>query len=288
MTFKIGFHVSISGGIPNSVSNALELGCTAFQIFTRNPRGWLERALVESEVESFKSAIDKSGIEKDCVAVYMPYMLNLSAPDGETYEKSIQSLTNELIRCSRLGIEYLITRLGNHFGKGKDNGIKQLVKSCESAIDNYKSRYDKKLDVTILLENGWGSNNAVGCTLEELREILDKLPSQCYGICLDTCHAFVSGYDLRTADACVKFFEKFDKIIGLDTLKLIHLNDSKGDINSRIDRHEHIGLGKIGTEGLASIINEKSVRNLPFIMEAPIDSVRDQSKELEVVLKLRT
>jgi deoxyribonuclease IV len=122
----------------------------------------------------------------------MPFLPNLSGPDGETYEKSIESFTNELIKCSILGIEYLITDLGSHLGKGKDNGIKQLVKSCESAVDKYKSIYDKKLNVTVLLENGWGSSNAMGSTLEELREILDKLPNKGYDVCLDTCHAFAS------------------------------------------------------------------------------------------------
>lgn len=182
MTFKIGFHVSIAGGIQNSVTNAVDIGCTAFQIFTRNPRGWTERAVSEIEVESFKSNLKKSGIAKDSVAGHMPHMPNLSGPDGELYEKSVNSFTNELIRCSKLGIEYLIIDLGSDTGHGKANGIKQLVKSCETGIDSFKSAYKKKFDVTILLQNGWGFINTLGCTLEGLKEILDRLPNKGYGV----------------------------------------------------------------------------------------------------------
>jgi deoxyribonuclease IV len=155
LTFKIGFHVSIAGGIQNSVTNAVDIGCTAFQIFTRNPRGWVEKSLEEHELQSFKSNLKKSGIAKDSVSVHMPHMPNLSGPDGELYEKSVNSFTNELIRTSKLGIKYLIIDLGSHRERGKENGIKQLIKSCETGIDTFKSVYNKNFDVTILLQNGW-------------------------------------------------------------------------------------------------------------------------------------
>jgi deoxyribonuclease-4 len=283
----IGFHVSIAKGIQNSVSNAVEIGCTAFQIFTRNPRGWVERKLVDTEIESFKTNLKKSGIQNNSIAVHMPYLPNLSGPDGEIYKKSLNSFTNELIRCSRLGIEYLVIHLGSHLGKGKGNGISQLIKGCEFAMDNYKSTYEKKLNVTILLENSAGQKNSIGSTIEELREILDKLPKKGYGVCLDTCHALASGYDLKSAEACEKFVDRFHNVVGFEVLKFIHLNDSKGDVGSHLDRHEHIGLGKIGIEGFKSILNMNRLRNLPVIMETPVDSVRDNSKNLEVVLKLR-
>jgi deoxyribonuclease-4 len=178
LTFKIGFHVSIAGGIQNSVTNAVDIGCTAFQIFTRNPRGWVEKSLEEHELQSFKSNLKKSGIAKDSVSVHMPHMPNLSGPDGELYEKSVNSFTNELIRTSKLGIKYLIIDLGSHRERGKENGIKQLIKSCETGIDTFKSVYNKNFDVTILLQNGWGSKNSLGTRFEELGEILDKLPNK--------------------------------------------------------------------------------------------------------------
>jgi deoxyribonuclease IV len=207
--------------------------------------------------------------------------------EKEMYQKSLKSLTNELIRSSKLGIKYLITDLGSDRGYGKENGTKQLIKSLEKAIDNYKSAYSKKLDVTILLQNGWGFINTMGSNLAELKEIMNRLPNKGYGVCLDTCHAFIAGYDIRTADGCDIFIESFDKIIGLDTLKFIHLNDSKTEIGSHVDRHEHIGLGKIGVEGLKTIINHKSLRDLPMVMQTPLDSIRNHSEELEVVLKMR-
>ena len=128
MSFRVGFHVSIAGGIQNSVSNAVNIRCTAFQIFTRNPRGWVERKLIDTEIESFRDNLKKSGIQKNSVTVHMPYLPNLSGPDNEIYEKSKISFKNELIRCSRLGIEYLVIHLGSHRGQGKNNGTKQLLK----------------------------------------------------------------------------------------------------------------------------------------------------------------
>jgi deoxyribonuclease-4 len=138
-----------------------------------------------------------------------------------------------------------------------------------------------------LLQNGWDSKNSLGTKLEGLREILEKLPSKAYCICIDTCHAFISGYDLRTRDTCNKFIEEFDKLIGLDTVKLIHLNDSKMEINSHLDSHEHIGLGKIGVEGLKTIINHESLRDLPMVMQTPFMSIEDDTEKLKDVLKLR-
>ena len=287
MIFKIGFHVSISGGIQHSVSNAVQIGCTAFQIFTRNPRGWVAKDLEKQDIELFRSNLRNSKIQSDSVAAHMPHLPNLSGPDGELYEKSVHSFTNELIRTSKLGIEYLIIDLGSDMGHGKENGIRQLTKSCERAVDNFKSTYRQKLDVTILLQNGWGLVNCMGCSLEELNDIFDRLPKKGYGICLDTCHAFISGYDLRTTDTCIKFIEKFDKIIGLDNIKFIHLNDSKTEIGSHIDRHENVGLGKIGVEGLRTIINHKSLRDLPMVMQPAFMPNEDGSEKLKSVIKLR-
>jgi deoxyribonuclease-4 len=156
LAFKIGVHTSIAGGIPNSVLRAKEIGCTAFQLFTRNPRGWLERPIAESEVESFKSNLSRSGIQKDSVAVHIPHFPKLSGPDSELYEKSVNSFTNELIRTSKLGVKYLVIDLGSDMCHGKENGIKQLIKSCEKGVDTFKSEYKKSFDVTIFTSEWLG------------------------------------------------------------------------------------------------------------------------------------
>jgi deoxyribonuclease-4 len=172
-------------------------------------------------------------------------------------------------------------------GGGPERGLEQLVTGCEHAVDNYKSTFSNNLEVIILLQNSAGHKNRVGNKLGELRETLDKLPSKGYGICLDTCHAFTAGYDLTTKEACLKFIDEFNDVVGINTLELIHLNDSKKELGSCSDRHEHIRLGNIGLEGLGCIINHDSLRDLPMIMQTPKDSLRDDRANLQVVLKLR-
>lgn len=287
MSLRVGFHVSIKGGIQNSITNALDIGCTAFQIFTRSPRQWRLPELVEADVESFKTYLKKSGIEKNSVAVHMPYLPNLAGPDGELFEKSVNSFTSELIRCSQLGIEYLVIHLGSHKDLGRDHGVNQLLKSCGQAVDNYKSSFKKNLDVTILLENSAGQKGSIGSKLEELGEILDKLSNKTYCVCLDTCHAFASGYDLRTEEACNRFINEFDKTVGLESLKFIHLNDSKHEIGTHRDRHELFGHGKIGTKGLSTIINDKKMGNVPMVMEPDFVSLEEDAKNLKLIRKLR-
>ncbi len=277
MGIKVGFHVSIAGGISNSVDNAKKLGCTAFQIFSRNPRGWAAKPLAPDDVQLFKNKLAASGIEKNSVIVHMPYLPNLSGPDGEFYKKSVETLIGEIQRCSALGIPYLVIHLGSHMGKGQASGIDQLVKAIEAAKTESAPM--------VLLENNAGQKNSIGGNFDELRMILDKLDDpKRFGVCVDTCHLFASGYDLRTNAEVDKTLEKFDNAIGLRELKFIHLNDSKGPLGSNLDRHEHIGLGSIGAEGLAAFLNHRAIRGLPVIMETPIDKKRGDEQNLKVVL----
>ena len=325
MNTKIGFHVSISGGISNSVDNALKIGCNAFQIFSRNPRGWSGKSLLKEDIENFRTKLKDSKIDTDSVFVHMPYLPNLSSSNSRLHKKSTNILMEELKRSSILGIPYIIVHLGSHGGKGTDNGIDQLVKACNIAFKNYNrspssksalgttvSKDNKKKSegrgprqnkpVTIILENSAGEKNSIGSKFDELGLILDKLKSSfrgssnrrngsnkgasSFGICLDTCHAFAAGYDLRTENGVNETLDKFSSEIGMRNLKVIHLNDSKDKLNSNRDRHEHIGLGKIGKEGFRALLNYKSVKRLPVIMETPIDSKRDNSDNLKVVLDL--
>ncbi|HET6807884.1 MAG TPA: deoxyribonuclease IV [Nitrososphaera sp.] len=283
MDVRLGFHVSIAGGISNSVNNAKKLGCTAFQIFSRNPRGWAAKPLPRDEVDSFKIRLYASGIEKTSVVVHMPYLPNLSGPPGELYERSVKTLKEEMQRCNLLGISYLVIHLGSHMGTGSNSGIDQLVNALIAA-----SAYSKaENEVVVLLENNVGQKNSIGGTLEELRLILDRLDSsKQFGVCIDTCHLYASGYDLRTKEDVNRMFDKIKAILGLREMKIVHLNDSKGGLGSNLDRHEHIGLGSIGVEGITAFVNHVAVKALPIIMETPIDKTRGDEQNLKVVLNM--
>ena len=279
----VGFHVSISGGISNSVVNATGIGCTAFQIFTRNPRGWAAKPLAPDDVETFKNRMASCGIGRTSTVVHMPYLPNLSGPSGEMYIKSVNTLTGEIQRASELGVPYLVIHLGSHLGKGLDAGLNQLV----SAVITARDRLNKSCaDVTVLLENNAGQKNSVGATFEELRVILDRLVGNGVGVCFDTCHAFASGYDLRTSEDVNKTLETFDNVVGFKELKLVHLNDSKGMLGSNLDRHEHLGLGNIGKEGIGAFLRHRVIAPLPIIMETPIDDKRDDFKNLQAFCNL--
>lgn len=260
--------------------------CGAFQIFSRNPRGWAAKPLVEDDVKNFQTKLAKSSISQDSVLVHMPYLPNLASPDGELYRKSVDTLAAEMHRCGLLGISYLVIHLGSHLGKGIENGINQLVKGCRYAIEDSVNGQKKNV-VRILLENMAGQKNSLGSKFEEIRLILDKLNDYgSFGVCLDTCHAFAAGYDLRKKEDVEKMLDHFYSSVGRKELKAIHLNDSKGDLNSKVDRHEHIGLGKIGNTGFEALLSHKSLMSLPMIMETPVDDTRRDIDNLKIVLQL--
>jgi deoxyribonuclease-4 len=271
---QIGAHVSISGSLDLAVDNAVERECNAFQIFTRNPRSWFAKDLDPVQVKKFKEKLQKSRIDRMATCAHMPYLPNLSSPDEDGYQKSIKSMTQEIERCHELGIPYLVTHLGSHKGSGEENGIRRLVGALNKVAET-------NADVIILLENTAGQKNSVGSDFTQLEEIFSKCkPSKKFGICLDTCHAFVAGYDLRTKEDVTKAIKKFDDSIGLENLKILHLNDSKGELNSNRDRHDHIGLGAIGKEGLGEIVKIMNKNNIPIVLETPIDDIRDDFENI--------
>jgi len=266
---QIGLHVSISGSIDMAVNNAVERECTAFQIFTRNPRSWFAKDLELNEAKKFKEKLKESKIDRMAICAHMPYLPNLSSPEDDGYQKSIKSMTKEIERCDKLGIPYLVTHLGSHKGSGEENGIKRLTDALNKVAET-------KADVIILLENTAGQKNSVGSNFKQLAEIFSKCkPAKKFGICLDTCHAFVAGYDLRTKDAAKKTMKEFDDTVGIENLKILHLNDSKGELNSNRDRHDHIGLGEIGKDGLGEVIKIMNKNKIPIVLETPIDERRD-------------
>ena len=278
---QVGLHVSISGSIDLSVDNATELNCSAFQIFTGNPRKWTGKQLSSIDITNFKEKLAASKIDRFATVAHMPYLPNLSSPEDELFTKSLNSLINEIKRCSKLGIPYLVAHLGSHRGAGEKKGIEKLVKAFTKAA---KETPD---DVIILLENTAGQKNSVGSDFDQLASILFQLkPSKRFGVCLDTCHAFAAGYDLRTDKAVSLTLKKFEKAIGFEHLKIIHLNDSKGEIGCNVDRHEHIGLGQIGEVGLAHVIKFANSKNIPIILETPIDEKRDNLENMKKVMDL--
>lgn len=266
---RLGCHVSIAGSVDRAVDNAVERGCTAFQLFTRNPRGWRAKELDESVVSEFKSKLGRSGIEPFSVCVHMPYLPNLASPKKDGFARSVEALKDEIRRCGRLGIPYVVTHLGSHLGTGEEDGMARLVEGLLEGVT-------VKNDVMVLLENTAGQKNSVGSDLGQLAELLGRLePAGRFGICFDTCHAFVAGYDLRTRDKVTKVFEEFDRLIGTSRLKVLHLNDAKGALDSRLDRHYHVGLGSIGEEGLGQTLKFAEKHDMLVILETPVDDVRD-------------
>ncbi|MCF3652693.1 MAG: deoxyribonuclease IV [Aigarchaeota archaeon] len=280
----LGAHVSISGSIDKAVDRAVELGCTTFQIFTRNPRGWEAKPLTKKEVEEFRRKFEERGFR--IAVAHMPYLPNISSPDKTSHKRSTKSLIQELKRSGELGLQYLVVHVGSHMGKGVDVGIKQAAEAVNTALSKVEN------DVMLLLENMAGQRNSVGSTFENIRSILDLIKDEDrVGVCLDTCHAFAAGYDLRTREAIDETLKRFDEIIGLDRLKVVHVNDSRGDLGSGIDRHEHLGMGKIGEGGFFELFHHPVIRPLPLILETPVDSrgnfATNMAKLKELYLKER-
>lgn len=276
---KVGVHVSISGSIDLAIDRALERRCDTFQIFTRNPRGWKFKDLSEDDVKNFTRKLADSGIAP--AVAHMPYLPNLASPKEDVYEKSVETLTAEVHRCGLLNIPYLVTHLGSHLGAGMALGYRRIVDAYNKVLSEVEN------DVIILSENTAGTKNSMGGTFEDIRHIIDGVEQKSrVAVCFDTCHAFAAGYELRNEKALSETLERFDEVVGLDLLKVVHLNDSKRDLGSRIDRHEHIGLGFIGEEGFKTILRNGTIRRLPLILETPVDKRRDDYGNLKKVREL--
>jgi len=277
---QIGAHVSISGSIANAITNASKRECSAFQVFTSNPRGWHAKDLTDDGITNYKNNLSQSNIDRFATVAHMPYLPNLSSPEISVYEKSIHTMIREVERCDKLGIPYLVTHLGSHKGTGEDKGIQRLVSALTEVAKTNK-------DVTILLENTAGQKNSVGSDFTQLAEIFFGLkPASRFGICIDTCHAFAAGYDLRNEKNVKDAFEKFDSEIGLKHIKIIHLNDSKGELGCHLDRHEHIGLGHIGEAGLSQVVKLANKNKIPIILETPIDERRTDFENIRKAKEL--
>lgn len=276
---KVGAHVSIAGSIDRAVDRAEKIGCDTFQIFSRNPRGWRAKAISEEVAQEFKRKLKSSGMHPP--VDHMPYLPNLATPKEDVYQKSVEALALELERCEVLGIPYLVTHLGSHLDSGKEEGLNRTAEAIIKALSAFEN------DVILLLETTSDSKNSVGGSFEDLAEIMSRVDwEDRVGACFDTCHAFVAGYELRTEEGLEETMKEFDRTIGLERMKVVHLNDSKGPIGSKLDRHEHIGLGEIGEEGFRLILNHPAVRTRPLILETPSDERRDDLGNIAKVREL--
>ena len=274
----LGAHMSISGSIDQSVDRAKDLGCTTFQIFTGNPRGWDINTLNDDITKLFIEKIKKNNYNK--IVTHMPYLPNLATSNDIIFNKSVKTLKNELIKCDKLAIPYLVTHLGSHLGKGIEVGIENVTKALRIALEEVDN------NVKILLENMAGTKNSVGSKFENIIKIIDGVDNQDkLGVCFDTCHAFAAGYELRNLEGIDNTLKNFDEIIGINKLKVIHLNDSTGEFNCNRDRHQHIGLGYIGKNGFKTFVNDSRIKHLPMILETPINNDRDDAGNLSEVKK---
>ena len=270
----VGIHVSIAGNLASSVQRAVEVGCVGtFQIFTCSPRRWTASPLDPLQAVLFKDKIS----ELEFVPfAHMPYMPNLSSPDDRFYTESVKVLVREINRCEELGVKGVVVHFGSHMGSSIENGHSRIISGCKEAI---KATSSSK--VRILLENSAGVRNSVGSKFEYVEYVLEQIGDmKRTGVCFDTCHAFACGYDLRTIESVKKTIAEFDRIIGLEKLHLIHANDSMGDLGEGKDRHEHLGLGKIGQSGFKSLFSNESIKGIPLILETPTDGRRGDKQNV--------
>lgn len=275
---KLGLHLSIAGAIDNAVDRAVEKGCNTLQMFSRNPRGWNSRKLDLAEIESFKAKAREHEIWP--IFVHTPYLVNLASPKNGVYHNSSQVLKDELLRAAQLGVPFVVTHLGSHLGHGKKQGFNRLVDAINDSLSTVEN------DVVLLLENTAGTKNSMGSSFEDIKTIVSRIEDRArIGVCFDTCHAFAAGYDLISRGAVEHTIQRFAEVVGLEHVKLVHLNDSKGSLGSRVDRHEHIGVGKIGGRGFGNILRS-GLEQLPLILETPIDSRRSDIQNLRKVREL--
>jgi deoxyribonuclease-4 len=266
----LGAHVSIAGGIEKSLLRGYDLGCSTIQIFTKNSRGWREKQLEKSEIDNFHKTKKKTGI--DPVISHCSYLINLASPENETFRKSINAMLCEMERCELLGISYLVIHPGSHRDSGELPGIEKIADSI-----NLIHQKTAGFMVKILLETTAGQGTSLGYKLEHITKIIERTAEKSrIGFCLDTCHAFAAGYELRTKYSYGKLFKDIEETTGMERLMAIHLNDSKNDCGTRVDRHEHIGQGLIGEQPFRWIMNDERLKNIPKIIETPKSTKKDR------------
>lgn len=271
-SLEFGSHVSASGGVDLSIPRAAALEMTACQIFTKNERQWNAKPLDPGVIDRFKSNWQDAGLKQ--VVAHDSYLINVASPDEALWARSKAALMHELERCDQLGVPYLVSHPGAHVGSGVEAGIERVAKAI-----NEIHRETPEGRAIVLIETTAGQGTALGRTFEEIALIIAHLDDKSrIGVCLDTCHIFAAGYDIRDQASYDETMARFDEVIGLDRLKCIHLNDSQKGLGSRVDRHAHIGQGEIGAAGFGFIVNDPRLAGLPGILETPKENDDEEDK----------
>jgi deoxyribonuclease-4 len=273
---RLGFHISIAGGFKQVVERAQKRQCETIQLFSRNPRGWKYKPLDEDDIVVFKREVQRERISP--VFVHMPYLPNLASADSSLFERSVDSLIEDLKRSEKIDARFLIMHVGS--SENEEKGIRRMADGINRAFSRAKNK------VILILENTAGSGNELGYTFRQIKEIIDGVDQEKrMGVVFDTAHGFEAGYDMRTEEGVNTTIEECDRFIGLDRLYLIHLNDSKTTLGSRKDRHWHIAKGEIGN-GMKYILHHPALQEKPFIMETPRDDLKEDLMNMRMVKKL--
>jgi len=259
----LGAHTSIAGGLERALERGRVAGCKVVQIFTGSSRQWRSPRIGPREIEAFREAQKRTAVQP--IAIHTHYLINLASTRPEVFERSLDALANELERTGLLGIPYVVLHPGAHLGSGERTGLRRVAGALDRVLDENRNRSS-----TVLLEITAGQGTGLGYRLEHLAEIIRRSAhGDRLGVCLDTCHAHAAGYDFRGAAGYSRFMETFDREVGLERLKMFHINDSKTPLGSRVDRHEHIGKGRIGSEALARFVRDPRFARHPFVLETP-------------------
>lgn len=278
----LGAHMSIAGGVDLAIARGVSIGCAAIQLFTKSNTQWAARPLPEEEVQRFRAERARHGNLP--VVAHDSYLINLCSPDDLLYEKSVDACLLELERCARLGIETLVVHPGGHMGQGEDFAMRRLA----GAIDRIHDRVPES-GASIALETMAGQGTIIGHRFEQIAGIiaLTRNPDR-VGVCLDTCHVFAAGYDLRTPAAYAETVRAFAGTIGFERLRAVHVNDSKRDLGSRVDRHEHIGKGFLGLQAFRLLMNDPRFLEVPLLLETPKDekTLREDVDNLDRLIGL--
>ncbi len=273
----IGAHMSIAGGLERAFARGEAVGCTAMQIFTKNANQWNAKPIGAEQAAAFRAAHQKSPIGP--VVAHDSYLINLAAPEADKWEKSRAAFLDELQRCAQLGIEGLDMHPGAHMGQGVEAGLARIAEALHLVFAAAPP------EVRVLLENTAGQGTYLGGRFEHLAAIMEQVPEGRFGVCFDTCHAFAAGYDLSTAEGYAAVIAEFDRIVGIEHLRVFHLNDSQKGCGSHLDRHVHIGQGAIGEEGFRALMTDPRFASVPKILETPKGD--DDSLDLMNLAKLR-